>query len=117
LPTISDFTQDLLLVLQKEHSIVVLGVFRSDDTSAIAAFVATAEAMHDDYVFCISKDNSAVAFEGHSTPSIAVFKGEGDKKTFKGVFNQQEIQAFVKEASTPLVLEALPEVHIDVVDV
>jgi hypothetical protein len=89
------------------NSIEILGTLRPRSHRDREAFVAAAEAMHNEYVFCISKDNSLVACEGHSTASISVFKREGEKKTFKGESNQQEIEAFVKEASTALLLEAL----------
>ena len=118
LPTISVVTADSLQDFKGTSNVVVIGYFAPNDCISHETFKSVAEAMQVDYLFGIVNDNKLAKAEQINVPSIALYKDfDEGKNVFELTHDSQAITAFVKAASTPLVVEFLPELHASYVTV
>jgi protein disulfide-isomerase A1 len=118
LPTISIVTADLLQDFKSISNVVVVGYFAPDDCISYEAFKSVAEAMQEDYLFGVTNDDTLAKAEQINVPSIALYKNfDEGKNVFELTHDSQAITTFVKAASTPLVVEFLPELHASYVTV
>jgi protein disulfide-isomerase A1 len=118
LPTVSVVTSASFQELRSKSDVVVVGYFASDDTFSHDAFTSVAEAMHEDYVFGITSDDTLAAREQINIPGIALYKTfDEEKNTFGPSHNVQAISTFIRAAGKPLTPEFHPEVYNRYVDV
>lgn len=98
--------------LRRTHYTVVVSYLDPEDRAARERFAASAEHMKDDFVFCISNDQSAAAQEKASMPSVVVYKNVAEERSvLRNPHSAEAITDFVKAAAQPLIMELLPELH------
>ncbi|PGH11222.1 protein disulfide-isomerase domain [Polytolypa hystricis UAMH7299] len=111
LPAVSDVTADNLEEVKTLDKVVVVGYFASDDKESSESFTSIAESLRDDYLFAATNDAELAKAEGSKQPGVVLYKEFDDKKdVYDGKFDE-ELTAFIKSASTPLVGEVGPETY------
>lgn len=112
LPTMSVITADSLQDFKGATSVVVVGCLAPDDDISREAFKSVAQAMHEQYVFGLSDDDTLAKAEHINIPSVILYKDfDEGKNVFELTHDSQAIASFVKAHATPLVVDFLPEVH------
>lgn len=118
LPAISEVTADSLQKLKSKSDVVVVGYFASGDKDSHEAFASVAEATHEDYLFGITGDEDLARQEQITIPGIVLYKNFDEKKNILEMpYDGQTIFTFVKAASTALVANFHPELHVNYVNV
>ncbi|KIX98210.1 uncharacterized protein Z520_06290 [Fonsecaea multimorphosa CBS 102226] len=118
LPAISEVTADSLQELKSKSDVVVVGFFAPGDKDSREAFTSVAEALHEDYLFGITGDEDLARREQIAVPGIVLYKNFDEKKNILEMpsYDSRAISAFVKAASTPLVADFHPELHVNFVN-
>lgn len=112
LPAVSTVTEENLEEFKTMDKIVVVGFMGADDKDANAVFTKLAEAHRDDYLFGAAQDAALAKAEGVKQPAIVLYKGFDEKKAvYDGKLEHDDILAWIKLASTPLVGEVGPETY------
>ena len=97
---------------------MVVGYLALDDKASYEAFTSVAEAMHGDYVFGVTNDETLADREQSLVPGIVLYKTFDEEKNILRMSHDVEaISAFIRAAGTPLVAEFHPEIHNQYVDV
>lgn len=110
LPVVSSVTPENFEEVKSLNKIVVVAYFDKDDKASNETFTKVAEKFRDSFLFAATNDAGLAKAEGVSQPAIALYKefDEG-KDTFTSKFAVDDITAFVKSSSTPLVGAVSPE--------
>ncbi|KAJ3396352.1 protein disulfide-isomerase precursor [Chytriomyces hyalinus] len=106
LPALSVVAGGEIEEFKGKDKVVVVGYFADATSKKFKAFEAVANQLRDDYVFGYTTDK----VEGVKTPAVTLFKkfDEGENK-FAGKFAEDELSAFIKTNSVPLIDEIGPE--------
>ena len=105
-------TADSLHDFKSAANVVVVGYLAPDDDISQEAFKSVAQAMHEQYLFGVSDDDTLAKAEHINVPGIILYKNfDEGKNVFELTHDNQAIATFVKTAGTPLVVEFLPEIH------
>ena len=114
---ISPITADSLEDFKNASDVVVVGYFAPDDKASHEAFTSLAYSMRDDHLFGVADDAVAKA-EKINIPSVAVYKDfDEGKNVFELTPDVPAMIALLKDAGRPLVVEFLPELHDDYINV
>ena len=114
---ISTITVGSLEDFKNASDVVVVGYFAPDDKASQEAFTLLAESMRDDCLFGVADDAVAKA-EKINIPSVVVYKAfDEGKNVFELTPDVPDMSARVKRAGRPLVVEFLPELHDDCLNV
>jgi Thioredoxin-like domain len=89
-----------------------------DDKTSHKAFTSLADSMRDDHLFGVVADDTLAKVEKINIPGVAVYKAFGEgKNVFESTPDIDAMSAFLKNAGRPLVVEFLPELHDDYINV
>lgn len=112
-PLLTDIRNtDSLKAVRNEFDTVIVGYLDKADQVTRERFAAIAEELRDDYVFGTSNNEALCIDEGVSVPSIVVYSTVADSKSvLPNPSSMEAIQVFVKTATTPPIMEILPETH------
>ena len=114
---ISTITADSLEDFKNASDVVVVGYFAPDDKPSHEAFTSLAASMRDDHPFGVAGDAVAKA-QRINIPSVAVYKDfDEGKNVFDLTPDVPAMSALLKNAGRPLVVEFLPELHDDYINV
>jgi protein disulfide-isomerase A1 len=115
---ISTITADSLEDFKNANDVVVVGYFAPDDKASHKAFTSLANSMRDDYPFGVVEDDALAKAEKINIPGVAVYKifDEG-KNFFELTPDIHTMSTFLKNAGRPLVVEFLPELHDNYINV
>lgn len=98
--------------LRRTHNTVVVAFLDLNDWVSRQSFVALADDMKDDFVFCTSNHPSIAAQEDASVPSVILYKNVAETKSvFRHPWSTEAVRDFIKAAAQPLIMELLPELH------
>lgn len=115
---ISTVTANSLEDFKNASDVVVVGYFAPEDKASHKAFTSLADSMRDDYLFGVIADDALARAEKINIPGVAVYKAfDEGKNVFELTPDIYAMSAFVKNAGRPLVVEFLPELHDDYVNV
>ena len=113
-----DVDPEKLKDLRAENNTVIVAYLGSDDELVQEWFVAIANEMRNDFVFCTSSDHELLLDEEVSTPSIVVYKSVAEEKSIlRDIQSEESMRDFLKLAVRPLVMEFLPELHRNMLEV
>ena len=103
---------------KKAETVVLVAYLDADDKSSNETFTAVAKSLREKYLFGATHDKALAEAEAIQQPAIVLFKqyDEG-KSTFTDKFDKDQIAAFAKTASVPLIGEVGPETYADYMDV
>ncbi|KAF2459439.1 protein disulfide isomerase [Lineolata rhizophorae] len=112
LPDVSIVDSNTLEGFKSADKVVMVAYFGADDTASNETYTAVAKELRDDYLFGATNDAALAEAEGISQPGLALYKQFDDgKDVFSGEFTEENIKAFAKVASVPLVGEVGPETY------
>jgi protein disulfide-isomerase A1 len=113
LPAVSNIDDGASLKdFKASDSVVLVGYFGADDKGSNATFTAAANAMRDNYLFGATNDADLAKEDGVKQPSVILYKSfDEGKVVYDGKFEKEDIEAFAKKASTPLVGEVGPDTY------
>jgi protein disulfide-isomerase A1 len=114
LPAVSLLTKDTVEDFKKADKVVIVAYLDASDKTSNETFSAVADKLRDNYPFGATSDAALAEAAGVKAPAIVLYKefDEG-QSTFDKKFDAEEIEKFVKTASTPLIGEVGPETYSD----
>jgi protein disulfide-isomerase A1 len=112
LPAVSVLDTETLEEFKTADKVVVVAYVDAEDKASADIFTAIAEAQRDSFLFGTTSDAALATAEGVTAPAVVVYKkfDEG-KNTYTEKFVSEDIDAFIKTSSTPLVGEVGPETY------
>jgi protein disulfide-isomerase A1 len=112
LPAVSLLTADTIEEFKTTDKVVVVAYISADDKTSNQTYTALAESLRDEYIFGATNDAALAKAEGVSQPGVVLYKefDEG-KNVFSDSFKTDNINDFIRVASTPLVGEVGPETY------
>jgi protein disulfide-isomerase A1 len=115
---ISTITADSLEDFKSASDVVVVGYFAPDDKASHQGFTSLADSMRDDHLFGVVADDALAKAEKINIPGVAVYKAfDEGRNVFELTPDIHAMSALLKDASRPLVVEFLPELHDDYINV
>jgi len=113
LPSVSLLTSSTALDdFKTSDKVVVVGFFGADDAASNATFGEIADTLRDSYLFGATSDAGLAEAEGVLQPGVVVYKSfDEGKNVHEGAFTAEDITAFTKTASIPLIGEVGPETY------
>jgi protein disulfide-isomerase A1 len=115
---ISTIRADSLEDFKNASDVVVVGYFAPDDKASHEAFTLLADSMRDGHLFGVVADDALAKAEKIIIPGVAVYKAfDGGKNVFQLTPGLHAMSAMLKDAGHPLVVEFLPELHDDYINV
>ncbi|KFX97938.1 hypothetical protein O988_04606 [Pseudogymnoascus sp. VKM F-3808] len=112
LPAVSVLDAETIEEFKTADKVVVVAYVDAEDKASADIFTAIAEAQRDSFLFGTTSDAALAAADGVTAPAVVVYKkfDEG-KNTYTEKFVSEDIDAFIKTSSTPLVGEVGPETY------
>lgn len=112
LPAVSALDAETHEEFKTADKVVVVAYVDAEDKASADIFTAIAEAQRDNFLFGTTADAVLAKAEGVTAPAVVVYKkfDEG-KNTYTEKFVSEDIDAFIKTSSTPLVGEVGPETY------
>jgi protein disulfide-isomerase A1 len=117
MPAVSAIDSNNLEEFKSADNVVLVGFFAADDKTSNETFAAIADAMRDNHLFGATNDAALAKAEGVKQPGVVLYKQFDEGKTvFDGKFTKEEVNTFIKTASTPLVGEVGPDTYVSYMD-
>ncbi|KAI1654522.1 thioredoxin-like domain-containing protein [Daldinia decipiens] len=111
-PVISDVNAASLEDFRKADETVFIVYLSTDDEASKAAFANVAGRYHEEFTFGVATDDDALEAEKVTAPAVKCYKPvDGDTHDFNSLSDTTALEAFVKEASRPVIGELLPHNH------
>ena len=111
-PALSTVTEEDLATFADSDKVVIIGFFAEAAGAEFEAFSALANANRDSFTFgyVIDADGSSAQEHGAKVPGVVLFKKFDERKNvFEGAFDAEELVAFIKANSVPLMDDIGPE--------
>jgi len=114
----TDVDETSMRELKESHETVIVAYLTSDHDGVQEWLTAIAEDMQDDFVFCMSDNPKLAALEGVKAPSVVVYKHAAEEKSvIRDLSSQGTIRGSILRAVRPLIMDFVPEVHEDMLNV
>lgn len=112
LPAVSPLTKDTLDEFKTADKVVLVAYLDADDKASAETWKDIAEAHRDSFPFGVVNDAAVAKAEGVSAPGVVMYKqfDEG-KEAYTKSFVAEDLEDFIKTASTPLIGEVGPETY------
>lgn len=115
---ISTIIAESLEDFKNASDVVVVGYLAPDDEASHKVFTSLADSMRDDHLFGVVADDALAKAENINIPGVAVYKAfDEGRNVFELTPDIHAMSASLKNASRPLVVEFLPELHDDYINV
>ncbi|KAF3064395.1 Protein disulfide-isomerase [Daldinia childiae] len=111
-PVISEVSTATLEDFKKVDETVFIAYLSIDDEASKAAFADVAGRYHEEFTFGVATDDDALEAERVAAPAVKCYKPlDEDTHDFNNPLDTAALEAFVKEASRPVIGELLPHNH------
>ena len=106
LPPLTAVTSSNIKSFQTVDSIVIIAYLGPEHNDLADVFEAVANTKHQSFVFGLTMDPEIATEEGLPVPSVVSYKTiEGGKEILKGAFGREQLEGFMKTATTPVIGE------------
>ncbi|KAI9188742.1 protein disulfide-isomerase precursor [Blastocladiella emersonii ATCC 22665] len=118
LPSLSVLAAKDIPAFAKKDKVVIIAHVASKDAPEYEVVAKLANQMRDDYVFGISTDKAAAAELGvKAAPALVMYRSFDEPTAeFKGVFDADELTAFIKREAVPTMDEVAPDNYMSYVE-
>jgi hypothetical protein len=97
---------------------VIIGYTDPENSTATTQFEALANAMHPEFVFGITDDTALAQADSVHAPAIVVCNNTADEGCVLPITGDlDELQASIRKASLPVIIDLHHEIHEDLLDV
>ncbi|KAI1134907.1 thioredoxin-like domain-containing protein [Hypoxylon sp. FL0543] len=111
-PMVSEINAAALEDIKKADETVFIAYLDAGDEGSKAIFAEVAGRYHEEFTFAVTADEVALTAEKVTAPTVKCYKPlDGDTHEFTSLTDAAALEAFVKEASRPVIGELLPHNH------